>query len=223
MAGTAELEEPQVHVVGANTIQSHMFVDELGNHHPVRLHTSLDDAVSIVCMRGGQKCLLLIDVAHVGVDRILESVCSVKLPRESLLALLNVPQELDSSSDCVIHGVRGLFFENDPINMIVKGVAEILAGEIWIPRRTLFEAATQPGRTACADLDANDSAGSGSEELTRREREILAMICVGASNQEISDKLFISTNTVKTHIYKVYKKIHVPNRMQAALWGAKHL
>ena len=222
MAATPELEEPQVHVVGANTIQTHMFVNELGNHHPVRLHTSLDDALSVVCMRGAHKCLILMDVAHVGVERILEGLCSVKLPLESLLALLNVPHELDRSSDCVIHGVRGLFFEDDPINMIVKGVAEILAGQIWIPRRTLFEAATQPVRGGCEDLEATGG-GSAPDGLTRREREILAMICVGSSNQEIADKLFISTNTVKTHIYKIYKKIHVPNRMQAALWGAKHL
>ena len=49
------------------------------------------------------------------------------------------------------------------------------------------------------------------------------MGCVGSSNQEIAEKLFISTNTVKTHIYKIYKKIGVPSRIQAALWGAKNL
>jgi DNA-binding CsgD family transcriptional regulator len=49
------------------------------------------------------------------------------------------------------------------------------------------------------------------------------MISVGAKNEEIADKLFISPNTVKTHIYNIFKKIDVPNRLQAALWAAKHL
>ena len=59
--------------------------------------------------------------------------------------------------------------------------------------------------------------------LTRRESEILAHLAVGATNQEISDKLCISPHTVKTHLYNIYKKINVPNRLQAALWAAKNL
>jgi LuxR family transcriptional regulator of csgAB operon len=59
--------------------------------------------------------------------------------------------------------------------------------------------------------------------LTSRETEILTMISIGAKNDEIADKLFISPNTVKTHIYNIFKKIDVPNRLQAALWAAKHL
>ncbi len=59
--------------------------------------------------------------------------------------------------------------------------------------------------------------------LTSREMEILTLISVGAKNEEIADKLFISPNTVKTHIYNIFKKIGVPNRLQAALWAAKNL
>ena len=59
--------------------------------------------------------------------------------------------------------------------------------------------------------------------LTSREMEILAMISMGAKNEEIAEKLCISPNTVKTHIYNIFKKIGVPNRLQAALWAAKNL
>jgi LuxR family transcriptional regulator of csgAB operon len=59
--------------------------------------------------------------------------------------------------------------------------------------------------------------------LTKRQIEILAMIAVGSTNEEISDKLCISPHTVKTHLYKIFKKINVPNRVQASLWAAKNL
>jgi len=49
------------------------------------------------------------------------------------------------------------------------------------------------------------------------------MVAVGAKNEEIADELFISPNTVRTHIYNIFKKINVPNRLQAALWAAKNL
>ena len=63
---------------------------------------------------------------------------------------------------------------------------------------------------------------TGSSGLSRREAEILAHVAVGFNNQEIADKLSISPNTVNTHLHNVYKKINVPNRLQAIFWAAKN-
>jgi DNA-binding NarL/FixJ family response regulator len=60
-------------------------------------------------------------------------------------------------------------------------------------------------------------------ELSQREREILLMLAAGATNKDIAQKLFLSLNTIKSHIYNIYRKIDVPNRLQASLWAAKHL
>jgi DNA-binding CsgD family transcriptional regulator len=48
-------------------------------------------------------------------------------------------------------------------------------------------------------------------------------VAIGATNEEIGDKLCISPHTVKTHLYNIFKKINVPNRIQATLWAAKNL
>lgn len=50
--------------------------------------------------------------------------------------------------------------------------------------------------------------------LSKREWEIIEKICEGMTNKEISDKLFISLQTVKDHCYKIYKKTGVRNRVQ---------
>jgi DNA-binding CsgD family transcriptional regulator len=51
-------------------------------------------------------------------------------------------------------------------------------------------------------------------KITRREQEIVTQICLGKSNQEIADALFISLQTVKDHTHRIYSKIGIRSRMQ---------
>jgi NarL family two-component system response regulator LiaR len=57
--------------------------------------------------------------------------------------------------------------------------------------------------------------------LSRRELEVLQLIAEGLSNQEIADKLFVSTNTVKTHSAQIFEKMEVKRRTQAVDMGKK--
>ena len=55
------------------------------------------------------------------------------------------------------------------------------------------------------------------DALTPKEKEVLALVAQGASNQEIADKLFVRDVTVKTHLNSIFKKLKVTNRTQAVL------
>lgn len=55
------------------------------------------------------------------------------------------------------------------------------------------------------------------DALTPKEKEVLALVAKGASNQEIADKLFVRDVTVKTHLNSIFKKLKVTNRTQAVL------
>ncbi len=57
------------------------------------------------------------------------------------------------------------------------------------------------------------------DKLSSREQEILDLLALGLSNKEIGEKLFVSVNTVKTHILSLYNKLDVKNRTQAAIKG----
>jgi len=58
--------------------------------------------------------------------------------------------------------------------------------------------------------------------LTRREREILACVVRGESNKDIARRLYISEKTVKNHLTRIFRKIGVQDRTQAAIYALKH-
>ena len=56
----------------------------------------------------------------------------------------------------------------------------------------------------------------------RRESEVLQLVVLGRSNQEIADTMFLSVNSVKTYIRSTYRKINVTTRAQAIVWAIHH-
>jgi len=54
--------------------------------------------------------------------------------------------------------------------------------------------------------------------LTPRENQVLALVAQGLKNKEIAEELFISENTVRSHLRFILDKLHMNNRVQAALW-----
>jgi DNA-binding NarL/FixJ family response regulator len=66
---------------------------------------------------------------------------------------------------------------------------------------------------------------SGEEEqvsLTRREREILALVAEGHSNRELARMLWVTEQTVKFHLSNIYRKLDVANRTEASRWAHQH-
>lgn len=59
------------------------------------------------------------------------------------------------------------------------------------------------------------------DDLSERELEILALVATGASNKDIAGQLSISTNTVKVHLRKIFTKLQVSSRTEAALYAIK--
>jgi len=135
---------------------------------------------------------------------------------ENHVVLFNVPADVEFQKNFVLKGIHGFFYEHDPLDKFMKGVQAVIDGKLWLSREMM---------TKCIFEDSgnNKSSKDISKTLSERQVEILALISVGATNDEIADKLCISSHTVKTHLYKIFRKIGVPNRVQAALWAAENL
>lgn len=134
----------------------------------------------------------------------------------SFIALFDVSYGLGIEERAVANGVKGIFYNQDPLNRFKKGIRAMFDEELWVSREVLT-------KYVIKNRERENSTEREEALLTSREIEILTMISAGAKNEDIAAKLYISPNTVKTHIYNIFKKIEVPNRLQAALWAAKNL
>lgn len=108
-------------------------------------------------------------------------------------------------------GVRGYLRITDAPAIVAKAVRAVHNGEIWVERRLLEMALSKPmllPETLFFHIP-------GLQPLTNREMEVLTMVLQGATNREIADRSSISERTVKTHLYRVYKKLKVKSRTKA--------
>lgn len=83
------------------------------------------------------------------------------------------------------------------------------------------EGSAQASSLVAASLNPDPTLGL-SDPLTPREREILVLIALGRSNQEIAEELFISLPTVKTHVGRVLLKTDSRDRVHAVLFAFKN-
>jgi len=70
-------------------------------------------------------------------------------------------------------------------------------------------------RAAAADPVGSNSQGKSISILSNRENEILELLAKGMLYKEIAARLFISQETVRKHVYHIYEKLHVNNRVEA--------
>ncbi|HJR26099.1 MAG TPA: response regulator transcription factor [Acidimicrobiales bacterium] len=69
---------------------------------------------------------------------------------------------------------------------------------------------------------SSPSSAPGLEQLTAREREVLALLGLGLSNRELAGRLFVAEKTVKTHVSAILAKLQLTDRTQAALYAVHH-
>jgi DNA-binding NarL/FixJ family response regulator len=111
-------------------------------------------------------------------------------------------------------GACGYVLKRSDDEEILKAIAEVRAG--GAPMTS--EIARMVVRSFMEEPKSTDL--NGTEQLSAREMEILALVAEGCPNKEIASRLFISNATVRTHLMHIYEKLHVRCRTEAA---AKYL
>jgi DNA-binding NarL/FixJ family response regulator len=99
-------------------------------------------------------------------------------------------------------GARGFLLKEAPIDDLIRAVETVASGSLYVD-------------PVLAGLIAGGQAGERIPTLTQREREVLRLLADGHSNEEIGKRLFISPETVRTHVRKAMDKLDADTRTQA--------
>ena len=151
----------------------------------------------------------LVDIHLPGMDGI-ECVAKLKkvLPRLQILMLTRYEQS-DLIFNSIRAGASGYLLKSAPPAELILAVELVHAGGAPMSMQIARKVARHFRRIVKPTSDV--------EKLTAREQELVEMLAKGYSYKELSDKLGITINTVRTHLQHIYEKLHVQSRTQAVL------
>jgi DNA-binding NarL/FixJ family response regulator len=162
-----------------------------------------------------QPDVVLMDVRMPSVDGVSatrEIVSWPRRPRVLVLTTFDLDEVVDDALDA---GADGFLLKRATPEQLVDGIRTVFAGDALVaPAVTRRLLALHAGRRA-PDRDRLALAA----QLTEREAEVLRALAEGLSNAEIAGRIWISPETVKTHIKSILAKLEVRDRTQAVVWA----
>ena len=179
-----------------------------------------EDAVSVLkAAKQLDLSLAVVDLFMPGSDGFgfLKKLCRLnpELPVVVLSATDN-PKHIQKTLDV---GVSGFIHKSSSYQQMYAAIEKVLAGGTFFPE--LFNAAAQPSPVEASVIDSPHNRDAVLDSLTRRQLDILACLAQGMSNKEIASALFISENTVKTHLKAILAELGCSNRTEAGVLAEK--
>lgn len=111
-------------------------------------------------------------------------------------------------------GSYGCVSNATDLDTLLKAIEVVEKGEIWVSRSVASRLISKLSEAPVSPI---------SNGLTPREWKVLGLLASGTRNKEIANRLSVSENTVKTHLYTIYRKINVDCRLAATLYYFQHV
>jgi len=141
-----------------------------------------------------------------------------KMPQVNILVLTVSDNEADLFA-AVKFGAKGYILKNTEPEELIQAILHITQGGVIVSPIMATKLLTEfKGLEAEGKREAIQETESN---LSPREGEVLQLVAQGATNKQIADSLFISENTVKTHLRNIMEKLHLANRSQAAAYAVE--
>ncbi|HCW09306.1 MAG TPA: hypothetical protein DGG95_18275 [Cytophagales bacterium] len=136
----------------------------------------------------------------------------VKYAKECPVLLISPPYCSKLVSELIHAGIAGIVLKTQSFNILLKAIERVISNELWFDRAlitSVLKNSSYPGQ-----FMVNQHHGLGS--LSKREREVANLVAKGFNTASISKKLNICEKTVQNHIYSIYGKLGVKDRLELA-------
>jgi DNA-binding NarL/FixJ family response regulator len=156
-------------------------------------------------------CVVLMDIGLGDGMNGIEVVRELKASNPEILFMMcTIYEEDEKIFEALRAGASGYILKKTQPAKLLEGITELLQGGAPMSSQIASKVVA-----AFQNNSINTSVGASLDVLSKRENEILEMLSTGLLYKEISDKLFITTETVRKHVYHIYEKLHVTNRVEA--------
>ena len=134
-----------------------------------------------------------------------------ELHPEILFMMCTIYEEDEKIFEALRAGASGYILKKTQPAKLLEGITELIEGGAPMSSQIASKVVA-----AFKNMPVNTSSGSSSlDVLTKKEKVILEMLSTGLLYKEISEKLLITTETVRKHVYNIYVRLQVTNRVQA--------
>lgn len=165
-----------------------------------------DGAQAVTLARSLMPDVILMDVKMPAVGG-LEATRRIKAEMPSIRILMLTVSEDDGDLFAAIKsGAQGYLLKSTSVADLIRFIQSAMTGEAAIS-----------GTMAAKMLNEFAHPAVGADELSEREQEVLQYVAAGFSNRDIAERLCITESTVKKHLRNILAKLHVQNRVQAAM------
>ncbi|MFP3899195.1 MAG: LuxR C-terminal-related transcriptional regulator [Dehalococcoidia bacterium] len=134
-----------------------------------------------------------------------------KLPHTAVVVLTQ-PQSTEALLPILEAGARGYLSMNLSAQEFVQALRMLAKGDIVISQ--------EMANGVKVELAA-ERVQKGKDDISGREREVLQLVCQGATNREIAERLIVSEHTVKVHLRNILSKLNLRNRQQVAAYAVQ--
>jgi DNA-binding NarL/FixJ family response regulator len=139
------------------------------------------------------------------------------------VVMLTSHEDEEDVLDAFSSGANSYCLKETPPEMLIHVILSTAHGACWIDPKIarIVMSQLQPNGRSGMKAPPTPNGSGGFALLTEREVDVLKLVTQGLNNAEISDKLCISMNTVKTHLKNIFQKLEVEDRTAAALKALK--
>ena len=174
-----------------------------------------DGQEGVEAARRLQPDVVLMDIRMPRLDGVAATRQIASGPRSSGRVIVLTTFDLDEYViEALRAGASGFLLKDAPAEVLLDGIRAVARGDALLApsvTRRLID------RFVAASPRIDPQVESDLAALTEREREVFVLIARGLSNDEIASRLYLSDSTIKTHVSSILSKLHLRDRVQAAV------